>query len=101
MNNFYDTTSKHIVNHQYIKMQIFTKNCIFSYREHAAFVGTTYHGMACDPKFATGVALVCIYPHLFNSYIKFRKLAFTSVNKYKAHLSSALSTLYRNDDGFY
>ncbi|XP_058526452.1 A disintegrin and metallopeptidase domain 3-like [Ochotona princeps] len=31
------------------------------YREHAAFVGTTYHGTACDPKFATGVAL---YPKM-------------------------------------
>uniref|UniRef100_G1TTF3 ADAM metallopeptidase domain 18 n=1 Tax=Oryctolagus cuniculus TaxID=9986 RepID=G1TTF3_RABIT len=34
---------------------------LFIYRDYATFVGTTYHGMACDPKFATGVAL---YPNM-------------------------------------
>nr|XP_054099848.1 A disintegrin and metallopeptidase domain 3-like isoform X2 [Callithrix jacchus] len=27
------------------------------YRNHSTYVGATYHGMACDPKFATGIAL--------------------------------------------
>ncbi|XP_034508286.1 A disintegrin and metallopeptidase domain 3-like, partial [Ailuropoda melanoleuca] len=30
------------------------------YRDHLNFVGATYHGMACNPKFAAGIALVCI-----------------------------------------
>ncbi|XP_057553457.1 A disintegrin and metallopeptidase domain 3-like [Hippopotamus amphibius kiboko] len=27
------------------------------YRDHPNYVGATYHGMACDPKFAAGIAL--------------------------------------------
>nr|XP_003942453.1 A disintegrin and metallopeptidase domain 3-like [Saimiri boliviensis boliviensis] len=27
------------------------------YRNHSTYVGATYHGMACDPKFAAGIAL--------------------------------------------
>nr|XP_014592026.1 A disintegrin and metallopeptidase domain 3-like isoform X1 [Equus caballus] len=27
------------------------------YRDHQNYVGATYHGMACDPKFAAGIAL--------------------------------------------
>ncbi|XP_070109042.1 A disintegrin and metallopeptidase domain 3 isoform X6 [Equus caballus] len=29
------------------------------YRDHQNYVGATYHGMACDPKFAAGIALEC------------------------------------------
>ncbi|KAF4026213.1 hypothetical protein G4228_018356, partial [Cervus hanglu yarkandensis] len=31
------------------------------YRDNPNYVGATYHGMACDPKFAAGLALVCIF----------------------------------------
>ncbi|KAM9043278.1 A disintegrin and metallopeptidase domain 3-like [Megaptera novaeangliae] len=31
------------------------------YRDHPNYVGATYHGMACDPKFAAGIAL---YPKM-------------------------------------
>ncbi|XP_058905240.1 A disintegrin and metallopeptidase domain 3-like isoform X1 [Kogia breviceps] len=31
------------------------------YRDHPNYVGATYHGMACDPKFAAGIAL---YPQM-------------------------------------
>ncbi|XP_043310527.1 A disintegrin and metallopeptidase domain 3-like isoform X4 [Cervus canadensis] len=29
------------------------------YRDHPTYVGATYHGMACDPKFAAGLVLSC------------------------------------------
>ncbi|XP_029792210.1 A disintegrin and metallopeptidase domain 3-like isoform X5 [Suricata suricatta] len=29
------------------------------YRDHPNYVGSTYHGMACSPKFAVGIALAC------------------------------------------
>ncbi|XP_040309209.1 A disintegrin and metallopeptidase domain 3-like isoform X5 [Herpailurus yagouaroundi] len=29
------------------------------YRDHPNYVGATYHGMACNPKFAAGIALPC------------------------------------------
>ncbi|XP_058442072.1 A disintegrin and metallopeptidase domain 3 [Marmota monax] len=35
------------------------------YKDHPNFVGATYHGMACDPKFSAGILLVCI---LFSSF---------------------------------
>uniref|UniRef100_A0A673SM29 Peptidase M12B domain-containing protein n=2 Tax=Suricata suricatta TaxID=37032 RepID=A0A673SM29_SURSU len=31
------------------------------YRKHLNYVGATYHGMACSPKFAAGIAL---YPQM-------------------------------------
>uniref|UniRef100_A0A8C7AQV7 A disintegrin and metallopeptidase domain 3-like n=1 Tax=Neovison vison TaxID=452646 RepID=A0A8C7AQV7_NEOVI len=33
------------------------KILLFSYRDHPNYVGATYHGMACNPKFAAGIAL--------------------------------------------
>lgn len=55
------------------------KMLLFSYRDHPNYVGATYHGMACDPKFAAGLALVCpfssviisFYSFLFSNYIMF------------------------------
>ncbi|XP_012580234.1 PREDICTED: disintegrin and metalloproteinase domain-containing protein 18-like [Condylura cristata] len=34
------------------------------YRDHPNYVGATYHGKACDPKFAAGIAL---YPKMISS----------------------------------
>ncbi|XP_070924454.1 A disintegrin and metallopeptidase domain 3-like isoform X3 [Macaca nemestrina] len=36
------------------------------YRNHSTYVGATYHGMACDPKFATGIALACTFKKCCN-----------------------------------
>ncbi|KAG8512505.1 A disintegrin and metallopeptidase domain 3, partial [Galemys pyrenaicus] len=37
---------------------------LFSYRDHPSYVGATYHGKACDPKFSAGIAL---YPKMISS----------------------------------
>ncbi|XP_034508284.1 LOW QUALITY PROTEIN: A disintegrin and metallopeptidase domain 3 [Ailuropoda melanoleuca] len=34
---------------------------LLAYRDHLNYVGATYHGMACNPKFAAGIAL---YPQM-------------------------------------
>uniref|UniRef100_A0A2K6LTC4 ADAM metallopeptidase domain 18 n=1 Tax=Rhinopithecus bieti TaxID=61621 RepID=A0A2K6LTC4_RHIBE len=38
-------------------LQSYDMTYLLIYRNHSTYVGATYHGMACDPKFATGIAL--------------------------------------------
>lgn len=61
-------------------MHLSTKNVLFSYRNSPNYVGATYHGMACDPKLAAGIALVCILFPSFSTYT-FQKLIYTLRNK--------------------